>query len=110
MKDSVAAEGITNTRLQRTHVHGRHASKHTYTHLHAHKVDNRIVSSGSGRGADGSWSVGGERSRTGRDGRGEEARTHLCFCSTLVWTRARLCALAQVNAVTLLAQSGPADH
>lgn len=46
----------------------------------------------------------------GRDGGGEEARAHLCFCSTLVWTRARLCALAQVSAVTLLAQSGPADH
>lgn len=46
MKDSVAAEGITNTRLRRTHMRGCHASKHTYTHLHAHKVDNRIVSSG----------------------------------------------------------------
>lgn len=60
--------------------------------------------------------MGGEKigSRTGRmeegEGEEEEARAHLCFCSALVWTRARLCALAQVNAVTLLAQSGPADH
>lgn len=72
MKDSMAAEGITNTRLQRTHTHmrGGHASKHTYTHLHAHKVDNRVVSSGGGRGGGlmgaGVWAERG--AGAGRDG------------------------------------------